>query len=210
MPARTELAADLSQKAARLNGALGRLAQERRLRLQRAERGLPDLPSLLGAARQRLDERAQRLTMALPNLVRARRAALVDVERHLPPPHALLAASNGRLKLAEANLRGALRHAVAARAALAARVLPRLQPAPLESRLREAHARLDGLAARLESVSHHAVLARGYAAVFDAAGTPVTTAAAVKPGTVLSITFADGTVRATASRGDPRQATLGL
>ena len=58
IPARAELMADLLQKAARLRGSLGRIAQEKRLRLQRAERGLPDLPSLAGAARQRLEDRA--------------------------------------------------------------------------------------------------------------------------------------------------------
>ena len=210
VPSRTELAADLQQKAARLTGALGRLAQERRLRLQRAESGMPDLQSLLGAARQTLDDRAQRLALALPNLVRARRAALVDVERHLPPPAALLAAGHARLGLAAANLRAALRQAVAGRAALAARVLPRLNPAPLAGRLREARARLEGLAARLESASHHAVLARGYAAVFGAAGEKLTSAAAVRPGAALRITFADGSVQATAARGDARQASLPL
>jgi len=62
----------------------------------------------------------------------------------------------------------------------------------------------------LESVSHKAVLARGYALVFDAAGHPLTTAAAVKPGAGLRISFADGDVRATASGGVGRQAVLDL
>jgi exodeoxyribonuclease VII large subunit len=62
----------------------------------------------------------------------------------------------------------------------------------------------------LESVSHRAVLARGYAAVFDAADRPLTTAAAVKPGAALRIAFADGDVRATAAREDRRQRALPL
>ena len=48
VPARADLVADLEHKAARLIGGLNRLAQECRLRLSRAERGLPDLPALLG------------------------------------------------------------------------------------------------------------------------------------------------------------------
>jgi exodeoxyribonuclease VII large subunit len=80
--------------------------------------------------------------------------------------------------------------------------LQRLSPVPVQGRLREARTRLEGLGARLESVSHHAVLARGYAAVFDAADHPVTTAAAVKPGGRLRIEFADGSVRATAARAE--------
>ncbi len=46
VPARVDLLADLEHKAARLIGGLNRLTQERRLRLSRAERGLPDLPTL--------------------------------------------------------------------------------------------------------------------------------------------------------------------
>src|SRR6202167_2951116 len=61
IPARADLLADVAQKAARLAGALASATRERRLRLLRAERGLPDLPSLLGTARQRLDDRGDRL-----------------------------------------------------------------------------------------------------------------------------------------------------
>src|SRR6185312_15713283 len=84
VPSRADLLADLQQKAVRLVGGLNWTAQERRLRLNRAERGLPDLPSLLGAARQRLDDRAERLALALPNLLAARRGALSRAERTIP------------------------------------------------------------------------------------------------------------------------------
>ncbi len=232
IPARAELLADLLQKAARLNGALGRIIGERRLRLQRAERGLPDLPSLAGAARQRLEDRAARLDLAVPNLLAARRAALHRAERGLPDLPALITAARaaladrglrlrlglpnvvtarrGRLTLEAERLRSALRHATASRAALAARVMPRLTEAPMRARLREAHAHLAGLSARLESVSHKAVLARGYAMVFDPRGTPITRAEMVKPGAALRIDFADGEVRATAAGGATRQGALPL
>lgn len=232
IPARAELMADLLQKAARLEGSLGRIAQEKRLRLQRAERGLPDLPSLAGAARQRLEDRSARLVLALPNLVVARRAALVRAERGMPDLAGLIltarrnladrslrlrialpnvvTARRGALGLASVHLRSALRHATAGRAALAARVLPRLTEAPIRARLREAQARLEGLGARLESVSHKAVQARGYALVFDASGIAVTAASAVQPGSGLRISFADGEVAVTATGGKARQAALDL
>jgi len=209
------------QKAARLQGSLGRIVQEKRLRLQRAERGLPDLPALAGAARQRLEDRATRLALAIPNLLAARRAALARVERGLPDLPAmvatgrtsladralrlrlalpgLIAARRGALGLEAERLRSALRHALSQRAAQAGRVLPRLTEAPVRARLREAAARLEGLSARLESVSHKAVQARGYALVYDRTGAPVTLARAVKPGAPLRISFADGEVGATAN-----------
>ena len=204
VPSRTELLADLTQKAARLAGAAARIAQDSRLRLQRAERGLPDLVSLLGAARQRLDDRTARLGLALPGLLQRRRAQLVNVERHLTAPTALLAAQRAALALLEGRRHAALRHLVVRRS------VPRLSAAPLHARLREARVHLTGLAARLESVSHQAVLARGYAAVFDAAGTPLTSAAAVAPGSGLRIDFADGSVRATVVRDARRQGALPL
>ncbi len=234
VPSRVELAADLAQKTARLAGALNRLTQERRLRLQRAERGLPDLPTLLGTARQRLDDRSQRLAMSLPNLLAARRAAYERTARFLPDLPSLVAAARLRLDeqavrlrlalpavvsirraalaLSSEKLRSALRHATALRAAAAARILPRLSDAPLRARLREARARLDGAAARLASVSYVNVLARGYVLVSDAAGHPLTTAGAVKPGAELRLRFTDGERRATAAGGKApsRQGSLPL
>jgi exodeoxyribonuclease VII large subunit len=223
IPARSDLLADLAHTAARLIGALNRLTQERRLRLSRAERGLPDLPALLGTARQRLDDRAERLRLALPNLVRGWAARLTLAGRGLPDLPALVGAARqrlddragrmrlalpglvrgwaARLTLAGSTLTGALRHTLAARRDRAVRVLARVSPAPVAARLREARARLDGVAGRLESVSPLAVLQRGYALVTDPVGHPLTTAAAVRPGARLKLRFADGEVGATADGG---------
>ncbi|HUD60990.1 MAG TPA: exodeoxyribonuclease VII large subunit [Acetobacteraceae bacterium] len=223
VPARVDLLADLEHKAARLIGGLNRLTQERRLRLSRAERGLPDLPTLVGGARQRLDDRAERLLLALPNLLHKRRGALTDIERRLPDLPAMLrgwrervqergfrliivlpnfvAHRRGGLDLCGQKLLAGLRHAVAGIHCRAGRTLGRLSDAPLRSMLREARTRLEGTAARLESVSPLAVLQRGYALVSDPAGHPLTSAAAVKPGARLRLRFADGEVGAAADGG---------
>ncbi len=222
VPARADLIADLQHKSARLTGGLNRLVQQRRLRFGQAERGLPDLPGLVGGARQRLDDRIARLVLALPNLIAARRAAMERAGRGLPEPRRLVAAARqslahlglrlqmglpnllasrrSALALRAAALRGGLRHAVGMKRAIAAPVMARLGDAPLRAQAREARARLEGLSARLESVSHQAVLARGYALVFDAKGAALTAAAAVRPGARLKIRFADGEVGA---RADP-------
>jgi exodeoxyribonuclease VII large subunit len=236
IPARTDLLADLAHTAARLIGALNRLVQERRLRLSRAERGLPDLPALVGTARQRLDDRAERLRLALPNLVRhwaarlglarstlagglrhtlaARRDRAVRVLARVSPTSLrdLVRHAAARLELAHSTLMGGLRHTLAVRRDRAIRVLARVSPAPLRARLREARARLDGAAGRLESVSPLAVLQRGYALVTDPGGHPLTTSAAVRPGARLRLRFADGEVGATADGGGKpeRQGRLSL
>jgi exodeoxyribonuclease VII large subunit len=234
VPARAELSAALAQIGARLAGSAARALQDRRLRLSHAQRGLPDLPALLGAARQRLDDRAERLGLALPNLLARRRQELAAVERRVPDPAARLAAARERtrdlgtrlrvglpglvagrkagLELAAQRLRGGLGRAVDGLRARANAVLGRATDAPVQAALRERRARLDGLAARLESVSPLGVLARGYALVADAAGRQVTAASQVAPGARLALRFADGEVRATADgrRGPAGQGVLPL
>jgi exodeoxyribonuclease VII large subunit len=115
--------------------------------------------------------------VALPNFVVRRHAAL-DLCGH--------------------KLVSCLRHAVAIIHNRAGGPLGRLWDAPLHAALREARAKLQGSAARLESVSPLAVLQRGYAVVSDAAGHPLTSAAAVRPGARLRLRFADGEVGAIA------------
>jgi exodeoxyribonuclease VII large subunit len=99
---------------------------------------------------------------------------------------------------------------MAARRDRAVRVLTRVSPAPLQARLREVRARLDGAAGRLEAISPLAVLQRGYALVTDPAGHPLTSAAAIRPSAPLRLRFADGEVGATADGGPTRQGQLPL
>ncbi len=244
VPVRAELLANVAQEAARLSAGLHRMTQERRLRLGAAERSLPDLPNLLGTARQRLDDRAQRLAialpnllaarraalvqaergipdlpgvmraahqaiearslrlvLALPNLVRARRAALVQVELRVPNPQGVAAMRRAAVELAASRLSGGLRQATARHRGRANTVLGRLSPAPLQGSLRESRARLAGVAARLDSVSIDAVLARGYALVLDAKGQAITSSARVTPGARLQLRFGDGEAAVTAAGG---------
>jgi exodeoxyribonuclease VII large subunit len=228
VPSRTELVATIAQETARLAGALHRMTQERRLSLGVAAHALPDLPGLVGAARQRLDDRSQRLLLALPNMLVARRAALDRAERQIPDLPGLVRAARQTLRAQTDRLLLALPNLVARRrAALTPMRLPlvpallaqpraafanaRLSPAPLRSTLREARTRLAAAAARLESVSPQAVLARGYALILDGTGHAVTRAATVKPGQRLTIAFADGHTPVTADGyAKPKQARLDL
>ncbi len=201
VPSRAELVATLAQESARLAGGLHRMTQERRLRLGRAERGLPDLPALLGGARQRVDDRGQRLLLALPNLLVARRAGLARAERRIPDLPAILRAARDMVAGRGHRLVLALPNLVAGRrAALSG---SRLSAAPLAATLRERRARLEGAAARLESASYAAVLARGFALVVDAGGHAVTQAAGVAPGARLGLRFGDGEVGVTADERAP-------
>ena len=170
------------------------LLATRSARLQRAVGQLPDLPTLVAAARLALDGRMGRIRLALPNLVRARRTALMQAERGIPTPHALMARPESRLRLAHAQLGTGLRIATQRRRAAGLGTMARLQPAPLQAAMREARARLAGVAGRLDAVSPLAVLARGYALVTDTDGHAITSAAAAAAaaGQAVTIRFGDG------------------
>ena len=224
VPPRIELAADVAQKAGRLSSAMARRMGEGRLRVTGAGRGLPDIASLLGQARQRLDDRAERLRMAPRNLLMMRRAEWRHAAERLPAPSVWLEGLNRRVREAETRLllglpqllglrRNAmalaaqglgsgLRHRVSVLAQAEGRVSARLHPAPVVAGQREARARLEGLAARLNSVSYMAVLERGFALVSDPTGHPLTRAAEVAPRAALRLRFADGAVAATADGGE--------
>jgi exodeoxyribonuclease VII large subunit len=182
VPARLELLADLAQKTARLTGVIsGRLTQAA-MRLDRAGAKLPDLPGMIGAARQRVDDRAERLGLVLPSYFSAKHRRLEQIFARLPHPREQILQRRGRLDL----------------------VTQRLAP-KLPARLRESGLRLESLAARLAAVSYEAVLARGFALITTAKGAPVSRAAALRPGEGVQIRFADGEVGAKIA---PTQASL--
>jgi exodeoxyribonuclease VII large subunit len=224
VPSRIELAADVAQKTGRLTSALARRMGEGRLRVTGAGRGLPDIASLLGVARQRLDDRAERLRMAPRTLLMMRRAEWRHAAERLPAPAAwldglsrrvreaesrlllglpqLLSIRRNAMALAAQGLASGVRHRVARLAQAEGRVSARLHPAPVVAGQREARARLEGFSARLNSVSYMAVLERGFALVSDPSGHPLTRAAEVERGAALRLRFADGTVAATAAGDD--------
>lgn len=97
VPARLELLSDLSQRTARLEGALARHSSLAAARLERATAKLPDLPAMLNTARQRLDDRSERHFLALPNFMTNRRARLERLAlRH---PRDILATLKSRVEL---------------------------------------------------------------------------------------------------------------
>jgi exodeoxyribonuclease VII large subunit len=227
IPPRLELLADLAQKTARLNGALSHLATQSRARLDRAAHQLPNLPNLLGAARQRLDDRAERLLLALPNYTHARRAALERLAARLIHPREFLARQRNQVALLshrlDAPLPARIRETHLRLQNLATRLIHpqeflarqrnridtlshRLQVPPA-TRLSEAKLRLENLSARLNAVSYESVLQRGFVLVTTQKGTPILTAAKINPGDALNLKFHDGDIAAKAA---PRQGMLDL
>ncbi|NMJ43317.1 exodeoxyribonuclease VII large subunit [Roseomonas sp. JC162] len=201
VPARADLMAGLAQTGARLAQAAAGLLNGARLRLLRAERGLPDVPARLAQSRQRLDDIGERLPRALVSLLGARRQALAGLR--VPHPREGILARRAAVQSLSLRLSAAWGRQRDARARAPA--FARLSPAPVQALVRQKRAVLEGLSARLESASYQSVLARGFALVRDAEGHPVTAARRVAPGQALRLTFADGDVRAQAEGGAPRR-----
>jgi exodeoxyribonuclease VII large subunit len=199
VPARAELLDALRQTDLRLRQAHRARLSAARLRLTRAGAGLPDLPALLGRMRQRLDDWSERLARAPADALRRRRAPLDQAAARLRHPREIIAARRASLRLAAMRALAGYRATLGRRhTALAGACLT---PAPVQALLRQDRVRLDGLAARLEGVSYHSVLARGFALVQGPGGAVLARAAEVPPGARLTLAFADGAVGATADGG---------
>jgi exodeoxyribonuclease VII large subunit len=176
VPPRLELLADIAQKTARLTGALSHIATGARARLDRAAVKLPNLPNLIGAARQRLDDRSERLSLALPNYAAARRSALERLANRLTHPREFLGRQRNSLSLLDHRLQ-----------------------VPLPARMEKSRLILENISARLNSVSYEAVLRRGFVLVTTPKGAPIISATKIIPGAALNLKFHDGEIAATAS-----------
>ncbi|WP_372425258.1 exodeoxyribonuclease VII large subunit [Salinarimonas chemoclinalis] len=234
VPVRSELLAIVHDRARRHEDAILRRLERLRADLRSAARALPRAEDLTATQRQRLDLAAARLAPALAANARAYEQRLADAARRLErgSPRVRLTRARGRLEAIAGRPERALAGAIARRRdrldGLAARLVAgRGRLVDLE-RARIAHGRkqVDALGSRLrglaragvrertrtlasvwqlaESLSWRSVLARGYALVRDADGTPVRRATAIAPGAALTLELADGTIAARAEGGGAR------
>ncbi|MEO1038524.1 MAG: exodeoxyribonuclease VII large subunit [Pseudomonadota bacterium] len=171
VPVRADLLDRVETAGGRLAGALVRAVRTKRTELDAARRGLPRPQIIVQEKGQALEYASGRFTAAAGQLITARR---VKLER---------AAAGLRVE--------ALRRDVRERRRRFTDLSARLRPAG-ERLLSQHHRALLSLSARLEALSHKATLKRGFALVRDEAGELVRSAAALKPGQAVSMTFADG------------------
>jgi exodeoxyribonuclease VII large subunit len=184
VPVRTELLAltlDLERRNLR---CFSKALEDRRKHLASLARALPRADQLFAAARQRFDHAADRLVLGLKRNAQEHRRAFLEIAAPLRPR-----CVTSRIEAGTERVR-----------ALAHR-LDRCERAHLKSR-RE---RLESSARLLDSVSHRAVLERGFALVKGADGSIRRRAAAVSAGENLSLAFADATVEAKARGAESGQ-----
>jgi len=204
VPVRAEIASRVLDGARRIEAAMERMWEARRVHLKGLARGLPEPERLLEQSWQRLDSCADALRMAGTGYFHARAAEVSALAARLRDRHPGTRLSEEAAKVSEAG--AALRHhAVAFVRDRHIRFEgwnpgARLEACALRA-IEDARTRLDGCGKLLGSLSYRRVLERGFALVRDASGEPVFSASAAAPGAGLEIEFADGTLGATVRDG---------
>jgi exodeoxyribonuclease VII large subunit len=195
VPVRRDLLLQVLDRGRRLIVAIGRMTEERRLRLAGLARGLPDLRRRIDDLGQSLDDRGERLDNAWPNYRARRSAELAQLAARLRHPREQIAQKRHDLERQATRLDSAIRACRAAEISRAER--DRLALAQTSSRFAVAMTRLfevrralvEQAGALLESYSYAQVLRRGFALVRDAAGDAVTSADSARPGDRWTVTF---------------------
>ena len=205
VPVRAELLIQIIDNSRRMVGAIDRLIEERRVRVEGLGRGLPEPLHLLEHAYQILDGTADRFQIGVGNYLGGRGAEVARLSAGLRHPHErlALAAQNfkeGTARLAQA-MATALRDKHARFGGLDAAA--RLQGATARA-VRDAATRLQGAAQMLNGLSYQRVLERGFVLVRDGNDEPVLAAAATSPEMALKLQFHDGEVGAEVTGGKPK------
>ncbi|SON54519.1 Exodeoxyribonuclease 7 large subunit [Hartmannibacter diazotrophicus] len=181
VPVRMDLLDQVDELARRQRGALTRLMEARRVALHSATRALPRPRDILQLPRQRFDQASSHLVQALRANTAAHRARFDRTTARLSPVSLARRVEMGAERLGNLKQRA-----------------DRAFAASIERR----RAHFDRLSRLLGAVSYTSVLARGFALVRDADGTPLRTAASVHAGQMVNIEFADGRVGARIEDGN--------
>ncbi len=174
VPVRIDLLVQVEDDGARLIGAVNRLLEDRRGRLDGIARGLPDLGRFVEDFIQRLDDWTERLGNAVRVGMQGRRAELAGLAAGIPNPQQ-------RLEHAKSLLKREVRALKAAG----------------KSILCEHRQALKQASALLESYSYQRVLERGFVLVADHDNRPVVSVASLSPGLGVTMRFHDGEAGAT-------------
>ncbi len=182
VPVRLDLAERLAEAGNRLTGGLRRLVLRANERLQTIDRVMPGAQDIVATRQQRADDLGERLRRGLQRRADMARIAFVGTTARLTPT--LLRRPLDRQRDRLAGLR--------------------LSTVPLERKVRDGKARLDGLERLLTSLHPEAPLSRGFARVTGADGKTIATSVAAMTAQNLHIRFADGEVEANVGGSAPR------
>jgi len=187
VPVLADLRYTVSDFQQRLEGARVRKFERAEEKLRGLSRGLPRPEEMLGLAQQRMDDLRMRLPRAL-NMVASENATRLE-------------------RIAGGLSASSLRHMVRAKSQTFADLTRRAEQATKHG-VDVACQRFSSTSRLLESLSYTRVLERGFAAVFDASGKPVTSRRSVTMGAALDVEFNDGRVGVTVGESTAGQGAI--
>ena len=198
VPVRVELIADVMRDAQRLVGALQRMLDERRVRLDGLGRGLGDPRRIIEDWMQRLDDRAERLVLGFENFVTFRTGQVATLFARLPHPYQQVRRARETLddrvaRLAACQL--ATRRTMAQSGDRLAELMARARAATVRT-VSDRAKHVASAGQLLESFSYERVLERGFVQVHDAEGRAVTSADEARAAGSVGLRFRDGEVAA--------------
>jgi exodeoxyribonuclease VII large subunit len=216
VPVKAELEATLASLGARLSGAVRRSTDRKRQQLGGLSRALPSADDLLAIPRRKLDETGETLRRTLELQLARKRQRLAAQRLTEASLRSRVALGRNTMQRLGARLSGGLPRLVERARADHDKASRRLDPrlmerlaadlgqksaaiwlrgaAAFERRLEKARAQHLQAGRLLQSLSHKAVLKRGFALVRDGAGGLVAGAEHASRETRLTIEFADGAV----------------
>ena len=192
VPVRADLRARILDVERRIGAAIDRDLRDNARAVEGFARGLPRPERLLEQANQAVDDQSDRLRNGLANLLDARGARIERAAAGIRSPAEQVARAGERVggfgeRLSNAvgvRIENAGSRYVAVDAA-------RRMTASIRRQSSTLGARVEAVAALLESLSYERVLERGFTVVRDADGNPVARAAEAAPGGAIEIQFAD-------------------
>jgi len=201
VPVKAELEATLASLSARLKNGLTRKLDRSRSDLRAASRALGSPDEILSQPRQQLDNLSGRLSSALTLAAQRKRGAFGSIEGRLNPAllRRSIEARRGQLNHASRGLTQCFRQRRQEAMQRFDHVSGQINWRRLERVVTQSRGRLDNTWRLISSLSHEKVLARGFALVRAADGTPVTSAGSLKPGSPFAVQFKDGTMDAVAA-----------
>ncbi|MGE0283819.1 MAG: exodeoxyribonuclease VII large subunit [Rhizobiaceae bacterium] len=223
VPVKAELEATLAGLGARLGRCTSRHLERKRTALAAAARMLPSADQLFALPRRRFDEAATRLDRSLAVNLERKRSRFSGVRLSPASLAQRFGEARRRLTTCGARLDSGLRSAGRDRRSRFERTSTRLSVEPLRRRigvvgeqlavltrrkdqlisirLERASGRLAQADRLLNTLSHQAILARGFALVMDGDGSLLRRAAEIADGAALTLRFADGEKEAVAGAG---------
>jgi len=190
VPVRRELLAQVMDDAARLESAITRNLEDRRLRVTSAARAIPNPQRMVEDMTQRLDDRVERLGNSMENLLHRREMRVDQLAAKIPQPHQQLQNAQDRLQSRTQALLSGYQSFLQKKHSQYDRTAALVRRKAVDDAVDRSAQKLSSLSALLESYSYKGVLERGFALVSDQAGNTVTSSQGLESGQALAIQFA--------------------